>query len=266
MRTPSRVSAGPCGAGSGAGTLRGCRGARSASATSADGSMMSSPAVPSTTTGMPGLHVRVASPRPTTVGMPSERARIAVCEVRLPASMARPVTRDQSTWAATDGGGSSATSTKGPSPCDEQVLPAARSVAQVHADAAGDIGDVAAPIAQVRVVDVVEQRRDLVERPLHRPLRVHLLLADQRPRAADEQRVVEHQQLRVEQRRQLGARPGAQLAANGRDLLPRSLPRALEPRHLVVDPRVGHRHAQRASAAHEQHGLTRGDAADDART
>ena len=57
-------------------------------------------------------------------------------------------------------------------------------LAQVHAQPADEIGDVALPLAQVRVGDLVEDRAELVEHLLHRPLGVDALLADDRRRRA----------------------------------------------------------------------------------
>src|ERR671922_219710 len=49
------------------------------------------------------------------------------------------------------------------------------------------------PLAQVRVGEIVEHFGNLVERPLDGPFRVDPLLANDRGRAADEQRIVEQQ-------------------------------------------------------------------------
>ena len=73
-------------------------------------------------------------------------------------------------------------------------------------------------------------------------------------RARDQQRIVQHQDLRVEQRRQFGARARAEPLPDCRDLLARSLAGALEPRDLGRYLRRRHRRTQRAPAAHQQHG------------
>ena len=44
--------------------------------------------MPSSIAGSPPVSRLVASRRPTTAGRPSERARIATCDVRVPASVA----------------------------------------------------------------------------------------------------------------------------------------------------------------------------------
>ena len=51
------------------------------------------------------------------------------------------------------------------------------SVAQVQAQPAGDIVQIAFPLVQIRIVDVVEHRSQLVEGALHGPLRVDALVA-----------------------------------------------------------------------------------------
>ena len=76
---------------------------------------------------------------------------------------------------------------------------------QVHAQPPGDVVQVALSLVQVGIVDVVEDGRQLVERALHRPLRVDPLIADDDRGAADEHRIVEHQELGVEDRRQVRA-------------------------------------------------------------
>ena len=57
---------------------------------------------------------------------------------------------------------------------------------------------------------------------------------DDRHGAAHEQRVVEHQELRVEQPREVRAAAGGQSRADGGELLARALARALEPPQLAV--------------------------------
>ncbi len=144
----------------------------------------------------------LASCRPTTAGTLSDRARIAVWWVRLPASVAKPSTRDQSSCAASDAVSSSAMSTAGPSISLQQVggpRPGA-AVPQVHAHPAGDVGDVALALAQVRILDGGEHRAQFLVGAMHRPGGVDAVGFDQRARPAEEHRVVEHEQLRVEQR------------------------------------------------------------------
>ena len=74
---------------------------------------------------------------------------------------------------------------------------------------ADEIGHVALALAQIRVGHFVEHGAELVEDLLDRPLGVDPLFAHQFGRARHEHRIVEHQQLRVEERGQLAARAGA---------------------------------------------------------
>ena len=59
----------------------------------------------------------------------------------------------------------------------QQVARAALLAAQVHAQAAGHVVQVALALAQVRILDVVEDDGELVEGALHRPLGVDALVA-----------------------------------------------------------------------------------------
>ena len=88
----------------------------------------------------------------------------------------------------------------------EQVCRIARGP-QVHAQPADDVGDVALSLAQVGVLDAVEERRDLLERPLQRRLRIQPFLAHDRRRPIDEHGIVQHQELGVEQVGVLVTRP-----------------------------------------------------------
>ena len=79
-------------------------------------------------------------------------------------------------------------------------------LAQVHPQPPDDVFDVALALAQVRILDGVEQLLDLVERAMYRPLRVDVFLPDEERRAAEQHRVVEDQELRFEQRREIRRR------------------------------------------------------------
>ena len=77
--------------------------------------------------------------------------------------------------------------------------------AQVHAEPADDVGDVSLPLAEVRVISLIEERRDLIQRAAQRRFGVEAFHPDDRRGAIDQHRIVEHQQLRVEQVGVLGA-------------------------------------------------------------
>ena len=66
----------------------------------------------------------------------------------------------------------------------QQVARRRDALAQVHPQPADQIGDVALALAQVRIGDLVEDRAELVEHLLHRPLGVDALLADDARRRA----------------------------------------------------------------------------------
>ena len=87
-------------------------------------------------------------------------------------------------------------------------------LSQVHLQAANEIGDVALSFAQVRVGNLIENGAELVEHLLDRPLGIHQRVAHQRFGPRHEHRVVEHQQLRVEQRGQFRPAAPADAGAN----------------------------------------------------
>ena len=117
----------------------------------------------------------------------------------------------------------------------QQVARRLEPLAQVHLEPADQVGDVAAPLPQVRIGHLVEHRAELVEHLLHRPLRVDALLAHDLDGSRDDHRVVEHQQLRVEQRGDVGSAPPRHVRADVRQLLPRAAPALLQARQLVLD-------------------------------
>ena len=109
--------------------------------------------------------------------------------------------------------------------------------AQVHAQAPDDVADVAFALAQVRVFGPIEQRGDFAERAFQRRRGVELLGADDLRRAIDQHRVVEHQELRVEQVGVLGADGFRDAVPDLLELGARSLARFAEPLELPGDLR-----------------------------
>ena len=81
-------------------------------------------------------------------------------------------------------------------------------LAQVHAQPPDHVVDVTLALPQIGIVAAIEQRRHLVERAIERGLRVEPLGANDRRGALDQHRVVEHQDLRVEQVGMVGASGG----------------------------------------------------------
>ena len=108
----------------------------------------------------------------------------------------------------------------------------------------GDVMQVALALVQVRIVNVVEDRGGFVERTLHCPFRVDPLVAHDRGRASHENRIVEHQQLRVEDGREIGAARCRNSTPDLLELRPGPLPGPLEGRELTRHAVRAHREAQ----------------------
>ena len=85
---------------------------------------------------------------------------------------------------------------------------------QVHPHPAGDVGDVAVALAQIGVFDRGEHRAQLLVGAVHRPGGVDALGLDQLAGPAEEHRVVEDEQLRVEQRGQVVAGAAGEAVAD----------------------------------------------------
>ena len=99
---------------------------------------------------------------------------------------------------------------------------------------------------------------------MHGPRGVDALGADDLLGPADQHRVVEHQDLRVEQRRQLAAGPLREARADVLQLLPRLVARALQRLHFPVDAIRRDREAHHFGALREDHGAADDDAGRDA--
>jgi hypothetical protein len=148
----------------------------------------------------------------------------------------------------TDGVISSATST---SELVEEIR-GLRRCAQVHAQAPDDVGDVPFAFAEVRILDFVEIGRELLERALQGRFRVQPLLTDDRGGAIDQHRIVEHQELRVEQVGMAAARGASHPVLDFPELLPRRGARVVEPLQLVKNERLRYAEAQRRAAFENQ--------------
>ena len=121
-----------------------------------DGATTSSPVVPSRITGVPAAIRDDASCKPTTAGTLSERARIAVWYVRLPASTRKSLDACPVELRGERRGELVGDEHRRAVQFAEQIAGAAGAVAQVHPQAAGDIGDVVFTLAQVLVLDAGE--------------------------------------------------------------------------------------------------------------
>ena len=107
---------------------------------------------------------------------------------------------------------------------------------QVQTHAARDISDVVLALAQVFVFDACQQLSELLIGPVHCPRRIDLLLPDDLLRAANKQRVVEHQLLRVENGGELGTACLGYAVADVVQLLAGQLARRVQRGNLTVDP------------------------------
>ena len=112
-------------------------------------------------------------------------------------------------------------------------------VPEVHAQAAHQIRDVSFTLAEIRVRHLVEHGAELLENLVERPLGVDALLANELGGAGHQHRIVEHQQLRVEQGGQLGAPAPQQPRSDVDQLLAGARAAGVEPRQLLRDARGG---------------------------
>ena len=213
---------------------------------------------------MPAAILIDASCRPTIAGTFSERARIAVWYVRLPASVANACTRVQSSCAATEAVSSSAISTDGPSiwlsSSFGPFAPCRRLSRRRPATSATSF-------SRSRRYGILHRHEDVVQLlvgAMHRPGGVDALVADDRLGAPDQHRVVEHQQLRVEQRRQLGAAALVQPAADVLQLLARVGLGLVQRRDFPLDALGRNRKAHHLGALREDDRAAEHDAGRDA--
>ena len=142
----------------------------------------------------------------------------------------------------------------------QQLARPAGAVPQVQAQPPGDVGDVVLTLAQVLVLDAREDRAELFVGAMHRPRGVHLLLAHDLFGASDQRRVVEHQDLRVEDRRELGAAGLGDARADVLQLMARLLARRLQHRDLALDPIRRNREPDRFGPQRQDDGAADGDA------
>ncbi len=112
--------------------------------------------------------------------------------------------------------------------------------AQVHAHAADDVRDVPFAFAQVGILRLIEQLGDLLERVLQRGLGVQAPRQDDVARAIDEHRVVQHEQLRVEEVGVLASRAAGDARLDVLDLGARARARLVEALQLARHERFGH--------------------------
>ncbi len=119
----------------------------------------------------------------------------------------------------------------------QQIARRGGAVAQVHLQPADEVGDVALPLAQVGIGDLVEDGAELLEHLLDGPFRVDAIDAHDLGRARHHHRVVEHQELGIEERGELAPPAARDARPDVDELLARPRAALLEPAQLVLDPR-----------------------------
>ena len=95
---------------------------------------------------------------------------------------------------------------------------------------------------------------------LHRPLGVDALAAHDLGGARRKHRIVEHEELRVEERREIGPAAASDARADVGELLARPAAALFEAANLVGDARCGDLIAQHLRALDEDHGAARDNA------
>jgi hypothetical protein len=99
---------------------------------------------------------------------------------------------------------SSAISTHGRVEILQSIARPAAFLSQIETQTSGHVVHVTLSLVQIPVVDIVEDGGQFIERTLDRPLGVDALIANDRRGPAQQRGIVEHEQLRVEYRRQVG--------------------------------------------------------------
>ena len=133
----------------------------------------------------------------------------------------------------------------------QQVTRGGHILPEIHLQPAHHVGHVPLALAQVRVSDLVKDDAELVEYLLNRPLGIQKILAHEGLGSRHEHRVVEHQQLRIEQRRKLGPAPPTDAGTDVLQLLAGAEPALVKAAHLVCHALRRHTVAQHLRPLHE---------------
>ncbi len=195
------------------------------------GLTMTSPSVPSTMMKSPFFTWRVMLWRPTTAGMPRERARMAVWDVWPPMSRATARTFSRlRLMAASEGRSSWATRTlslSGTSFFSFFHL-------QVPVDLGQDVGDVRLPLLEILVVDGLEDLFVPGIDPGEGPFGPDLVLADDLLQAGKERGILEDQEVGLEDDRVLLAHLVLDVRLDPDEFALRALDRPPQPFQLIV--------------------------------
>ena len=204
---------------------------------------MITPASPSITTQSSCRIRRLASRAPTTAGMSMLRATIAVCDVRPPTSVTKPLNTLRLNWSMSAGAMSLATSTSGSSPPKSGgagavirfALPS-RLALERGQHPLGNLLQVGLALAQVLVLHLVELAGQHLELRRQRPLGVVVSLAHPARRGADQILVMQQHLVHVEQCGQLMRRIRRQIVLQRGELGRDFVARPRQARHLLVRP------------------------------
>ena len=132
-------------------------------------------------------------------------------------------------------------------------------VAKIHAQTSDDVADVPLSLFQVDIFTLIEHGGDFSKSTLERGSGIQLFGADDLGGTVDEHRIVEHQQLRVEQIRVLGARRFGDPLADVLQLLARLLAGLSQQLDFALDARRGNAEAKIARASPQYQRLANAD-------
>ena len=169
--------------------------------------------------------------------MRSDRAMMAVCEVLLPTSVAKPSTLRLSSCAVLEGVRSWLMMMHGSLRCRRSLSSSTPSRLLRTRDR--DVAHVGGAFAQVIVVNGRQGRRVAFGDRVERVLRVDLLRLDDAHDLVEQRAVFQHEQMRVEDAAFLGAHAFADLALDVQDLLTGLHQRPLQPVDLLGQLRIG---------------------------
>ena len=168
--------------------------------------------------------------------MRSDRAMMAVCEVLLPTSVAKPSTLRLSSCAVLEGVRSWLMMMHGSLRCRRSLSSSTPSRLFKHAH--GHVAHVGRPFAQVIVLNGRQRRRVAFGDGVEGVFGVDLLRLDHAHHLVEQRAVLQHQQVRVEDAAFLGAHAVADLALHLEDLVPGLHQRLLQPVDLLRQLRV----------------------------
>ena len=198
---------------------------------------MRTPLRPSSSAYWPVSSCPLTSFRPTTAGMRSERAMMAVCEVLLPTSVAKPSTLRLSSCAVLEGVRSWLMMMHGSLRWRRSASSSRPS--RLFSTRVGHVAHIGGALAQVFVLDGGQGGGVAFGDGVEGVLGVDLLLLDHAHDLVEQRAVFQHQQMGVEDAAFLGAHAFAHLALDFENLVPGLDQRLLQAIDLLGQLRVG---------------------------